>query len=96
MRLLRRKRSRKVRFVTAGFVGGLIAGVVIWSLQMKRSRRDLFSTNALKRFAALGYLGGHPSVETAQLLTEYLRWESKPVLRRKAQRLLQRMEGGLL
>jgi hypothetical protein len=82
--------------VTAGFVGGLIAGVVIWSLQMKRSRRDLFSTNALKRFAALGYLGGHPSVETAQLLTEYLRWESKPVLRRKAQRLLQRMEGGLL
>ena len=96
MRLLRRKRSRKGRFVTAGFVGGMIAGVVIWSLQMKRSRRDLFSTNALKRFAALGYLGGHPSVETAQLLTEYLRWESKPVLRRKAQRLLQRMEGGLL
>jgi hypothetical protein len=96
VRLQRRKRSRKGRLVAAGFVGGLIAGVVVWSLQMKRSRRDLFSTNALKRYAALGYLGGHPSVETAQLLTEYLRWESKPVLRRKAQRLLQRMEGGLV
>jgi hypothetical protein len=96
VRLQRRKRSRKGRFAAAGFVGGLIAGVVLWSLQMKRSRRDLFSTNALKRYAALGYLGGHPSVETAQLLTEYLRWESKPVLRRKAQRLLQRMEGGLV
>ena len=63
---------------------------------MKRSRRDLFSRNALKRYAALGYLGGHPGVETAQLLTEYLRWESKPVLRQKAERLLQRMKGRLV
>ena len=92
------RRSRRVgpRLAAAGFVGGLIAGLVLWSLQMKRSRRDLFSHNALKRYAALGYLGGQPSVETAQLLTEYVRWESKPLLRRKAQRLLQRMEGGLV
>jgi hypothetical protein len=87
---------RRTRLVAAGFVGGVIAGVVLWSLQMKRSRRDLFSPSALKRYAALGYLGGHPGVETAQLLTEYLRWESKPILRRRAQRLLQRMEGGLV
>ena len=92
----RRRVRRRAGLVAAGFVGGVIAGVLLWSMQMKRSRRDLFSTNALKRYAALGYLGGHPSVETAQLLTEYLRWESKPVLRRKAQRLLQRIEGGLL
>ena len=95
---LRRRRPlrRHARLVAGGFVGGVIAGVVLWSLQMRRSRRDLFSTNALKRFAALGYLGGHPSVETAQLLTEYLRWESKPLLRRRASRLLQRMKSGLV
>ncbi len=97
---MRRRRGRRSsapgRLVGAGFIGGVIIGVVLWSLQMKRSRRDLFSTNALKRYAALGYLGGHPSVETAQLLTEYLRWENKPVLRRKAKRLLQRMEGALV
>jgi hypothetical protein len=92
----RRRGMRGASLAAAGFIGGILAGVVVWSLQMKRSRRDLFSRNALKRFAALGYLGGHPGVETAQLLTEYLRWEDKPILRRRAQRLLQRMEGGLV
>lgn len=92
----RRRGTARARLATAGFIGGIVTGLVVWSMQMKRSRRDLFSRNALKRFAALGYLGGHPGVETAQLLTEYLRWENKPVLRRRAQRLLQRMEGGLV
>lgn len=92
----RRRRGRVPKLVAAGFLGGVLAGLVIWSMQMKRSRRDLFSRNALKRFAALGYLGGHPGVETAQLLTEYLRWESKPVLRQRAERLLQRMKGRLV
>lgn len=87
---------RRRTLVTVGFVGGLMAGLIVWSFQLKRSRRDLFSRNVVRRFAALGYLGGHPGVETAQLLNEYLRWESKPLLRRKAQRLLQRMEGGLV
>lgn len=97
MRLrFRRHRRARGRIAAAGFMGGVVAGLLFWSFQMTRSRRDLFSPNALKRYAALGYLEGHPGVETAQLLTEYLRWESKPVLRRKAQRLLQRMEGGLV
>ena len=91
-----RRRAPRGRMATAGFVGGVVAGLLFWGFQMQRSRRDLFSRNAIKRFAALGYLGGHPSVETAQLLTEYLRWESKPLLRRKAERLLQRMQGGLV
>ena len=93
---LARRGAGRDRLAAAGFLGGILAGVVVWSMQMKRSQRDLFSRNALKRYAALGYLGGQPGVETAQLLTEYLRWENKPILRRKAQRLLQRMEGGLV
>lgn len=87
-----RMRTRRRRALTAGFVGGVVAGLVIWSMQMQRSRRDLFSPNAIRRFAALGYLGGQPGLETAQLLTEYVRWETKPVLRKKAERLLKRMQ----
>jgi hypothetical protein len=93
---LRRPRRPKKGLVTAGFVGGVLAGLVIWSMQMSRSRRDLFSRNAVKRLAALGYLGGQPSLETAQLLTEYLRWENKPVLRKRAERLLRRMQSALI
>ena len=90
-----RVRSRRGRLITAGFVGGVVAGLVLWSLQIRRSRRDLFSSNALKRLAALGYLGGQPDLEHAQLLTEYIRWETKPMLRRRAERLLKRMQGHL-
>jgi hypothetical protein len=82
--------------MTAGFVGGVVAGLVLWSVQMRRCRRDLFSPSGVKRLAALGYLGGQPSLENAQLLTEYVRWEQQPVLRKRAERLLKRMHGRLV
>lgn len=83
--------------MTAGFVGGVVAGLFVWSMQMQRFRRELFSRSPLKRFAALGYLGGSAaSLETAQLLTEYLRWENKSVLRKRAERLLRRMNDQLV
>jgi hypothetical protein len=88
------RRSRKL--VAAGFAAGVLVGIAIWSVQMTRWRRELFSRHPLKRLAALGYLSGHPGVETAQLLTEYARWESKPALRRRAERLLHRMKGALV
>lgn len=97
---MKRRKSRRTRGLrkaaSVGFVGGMIAGLALWSLQMTRSRRDLFSSSVLKRYAALGYLEGLHGVETAQLLSEYIRWESKPLLRRKAQRLLQRLQGQLV
>jgi hypothetical protein len=77
--------------VTAGFLGGLIIGLLVWSTQMQRCRRDLFSRSPVRRLAALGYIGGRPSVETARLLTEYVSWERRPALRRRAERLLRRM-----
>jgi hypothetical protein len=91
-----RRPSRSRRLLTAGFVGGVVAGIVIWSVQMRRCRRDLFSPNALRRYAALGHLSGQPGLETAQLLTEYVRWETKSVLRKRAERLLKRMQGRLV
>lgn len=93
MRLQRaRVQSRRQRMVAAGFVGGVMAGLLLWSLQIRRSRRDLFSRHPLKRLAALGYVGSQPELENVRLLTEYVRWESRPVLRRRAERLLKRMQ----
>lgn len=88
----RRHPLQSTKAVTAGFLGGLIIGLLAWSTQIQRCRRDLFSNRPLRRLAALGYLGGRPSVETARLLSEYVSWERQPVLRRRAERMLRRMK----
>ena len=97
-RRFRRRRHRPRRWLTAGFVGGVVAGLVLWSVQMRRSRRDLFSQSPVKRLAALGYLGGQAGadLESVHLLTEYVAWERHPVLRRRGERLMQRMTGRLV
>jgi hypothetical protein len=77
--------------VTAGFLSGLVLGAVVWSTQIRRSRRELFSRNPVRRLAALGYLGGQPGLETARILTDYIGWERDVTLKRRAQRLLRRM-----
>jgi hypothetical protein len=86
---------RQKRLITAGFVGGIVAGLVVWSMQLERSRRDLFSSRPLRRLAALGYLRGRPGVETAQILGEYLRWEKNAALRRRGQALLRYVQAAL-
>jgi hypothetical protein len=91
----RRARRRDSKAVTAGFLGGLIIGLLVWSTQMRRCRRDLFSRSPVRRLAALGYIGGRPSVETARLLAEYASWERRPALRRRAERILRRMQAHL-
>ena len=89
-------RSGRARVVTAAFLAGLVAGVVLWSMQMRRSRRALFGASLVSRLAALGHLAGQPGVETARLLTEYVRWETRPMLRRRAERILNRMQRSLV
>jgi hypothetical protein len=91
-----RHRARRGRWATVGFVGGIVVGLVLWSLQMKRSRRDLFSRNPIKRLAAMGYLGGEPSAENVQLLSDYCRWEPNPMLQKRANRLITRMKARLV
>ena len=80
------------RVAGMGFLGGFAVGLLVWGAQVQRSRRELFSPSAWRRFAALGYLGGHPGVDTARLLTEYVQWEARPVLRKRGQHLLRRMK----
>lgn len=64
--------------------------------QLSRHRRDLFSPHPLRRLAALGYLSGRPaSVDAVLLLRDYIAWETRPLLRRRAIALVARMEHSL-
>jgi len=87
--------ARHARLAAAGFVGGLAVGLVVWSTQVQRSRRELFSRSPVRRFAALGFLAGRPGLETARLLADYVNWETRPALRRRGQLLLRRMKAYL-
>ena len=84
--------GRAASLATLGFLGGAAVGALVWSMQMRRWRRDLFSGSPLRRLAALGYLGGQPSFETARVLRDYVSWESQTVLRRRGERVLRRVE----
>ena len=75
-----------------GLIAGVAIGLVGWSAQQNRWRSALFSPRPMQRLAALGYLRAHPSVDSARLLRDYLQWESYPLLRRRARRVLLRTE----
>jgi hypothetical protein len=85
----------RARLATVGFIGGVAAGLLVWSTQVERSRRELFNRSPVRRFAALGFLAGRPGLDTARLLADYVNWETRPVLRRRGQHLLRRMEAHL-
>lgn len=90
------RRSRLLKTAGLALVGvGAIAalGTLVARDQMSRHRRDLFSTHALKRFAALGYLAGTPpTVELVQLLRDFCKREPNRILQRRAQQIVARME----
>ena len=75
-----------------GFVGGVAVGMLAWSWPLEAFSRNLFSSSRVRRFAALGYLSGRPSVDTARLLRDYIRWESHPLLRRRGEQVLRQVE----
>lgn len=88
-------RTTGIVLLTAGAVAAV--GAVVVRDQVTRHQRNLFSPQALKRFAALGYVSGLPaSVALVQLLRDYLAWEPNSILRRRAQAILRRMEAQLL
>jgi hypothetical protein len=96
MRVVRRGGTRLTGMVGLGFLGGLAVGVLFWSRQQHRHRRDLFSRHSLRRLAALGYLkGSTPSVDTARLLRDYVQWEPRSGLRRRGRKVLRDVEASL-
>ena len=90
-----RRRLHPISLGLLGFVGGLTAGVAVWTRLVDVNRRGLFSPHPVKRFAAVSYLGARPSVDTARLLRDYILWEPQPLLRRRARRVLRAVEASL-
>jgi hypothetical protein len=86
---------QKVGFVAVGFLGGVAAGSLVWARMQRQYRRDLFSKSPLRRVAALGYLRAKPTVNTAQLLREYIAWEPRAILRQRGAQMLKRIEATL-
>lgn len=81
------------------FLGGALAGAALgWiaaQRHIERHQSDLFSPRPLRRMSALGYLAGQEGVEAVGLLRDYVRWESQPILRQRAEAVLRRMEATL-
>jgi hypothetical protein len=87
-------RSRTAVFASAAAVG-VVAGWMLAQQRFERHRRDLFSARPLRRHAALGFLAGQNGIETIRLLRDYLSWETQPVLRRRAETIVRRMEAAV-
>ena len=87
---------RTTAFALLAVAAAAAMGVLLVRDQISRSRRDLFSPHPLRRLAALEYLGGVPaSVDTVLLLRDFLAWERRPLLRKRAQAVLLRLEDAL-
>lgn len=81
--------------VLFGACAGAAVGWMAAQGYVRRHREDLFSSRPLRRLAALGTLAAGQNVETIQVLRDYLSWERHPVLRRRAHRIIRRMEAAL-
>ncbi len=87
-----------VRAAALGVLGvAAIGGLGVWLArdQMTRHQSDLFSPHPVRRLAALGYLRAHPAVDNVLLLRDYVAWEERPMLRRRATAILSEMEKDL-
>jgi hypothetical protein len=90
-------KTRRIIKTTAFILLALGAAAAISALvvrdQIARHRRELFSSHPMRRLAALGYLGGREAtVDTIRLLRDFVAWEPRPLIRRRAAVLLARME----
>ncbi|HWA40677.1 MAG TPA: hypothetical protein VG712_03640 [Gemmatimonadales bacterium] len=89
------RRSRTMLFLGAAAVG-VAAGWMLAGRHIRRHRTALFSPRPLQRLSALAGLAAEPSVANVRLLQDYLAWETRPLLRRRASALLRRMEATLI
>jgi hypothetical protein len=86
---------KAVKITAIGLIGLAAvgsAGVLLARDQMARHQSELFSPHPLRRLAALGFLRAHPDVDNVLLLRDYLAWEERPMLRKRATLILAGME----
>ena len=93
VRMVRRAPSSHgaLTYALVGFAGGLVVGAMAWRRQQNSAHDQLFATSVVHRAAAIGWIARTPSVENARLLRDYIRWERRPTLRRRAERALERL-----
>lgn len=92
------RRATALRITGAALLGAAAAvalGIYLARDQMVRHRRDLFSPHPLRRLAALGYLKAHPQADDLPLLRDYLAWEHRPLLKKRAEGILAGLEESL-
>ncbi len=78
--------------VLAAAAAGAVAAWVIRN-QIQRHSRDLFSPSFFRRLAALGHMAkAEASVDHINLMKDFVAWESREALRRRAQVIVERME----
>lgn len=90
--------GRLARIGLGALIGAAVLGAAgVWLArdQMARHQRELFSSQPLRRLAALGYLKSQPAVDNVLLLRDYLAWEERPLLRKRAAGILAAMEAEL-
>jgi hypothetical protein len=88
------RRSRTMLFLGAAVVG-VAAGWMLAGRHIRKHRTALFSPRPLQRLSALAALAAEPSIANVRLLRDYLAWEPRALLRRRAKALLVRMESAL-
>lgn len=81
--------------VAVAAAAGVVAGWALSRRYLDAHQRALFSAGPRKRHAAIGYLAGRPSPETLRVLRDYVAWERQPGLKKRAQRVIKRLESAL-
>lgn len=88
-------RAARTALVTVAVGTGLALGWMAARSGLGRFREDLFHPRALRRMAALRHLAQRAEPDHLGLLRDYLAWEQRPALRRRATGLVQRLEARL-
>ena len=87
--------NRKVRYTGIAVLAAAAAGAAIaWIVkdQIDRHSRDLFSPYFFRRLAALGHMAREDaSVDNINLLKDFVAWEPRKSLQKRAEGILQRM-----
>lgn len=85
-------KAARVVTVSVAALAGFWIGWRLASRHRERHKAALFHPSRLRRLAALSHLAREESPHTVPLLRDYLAWESSAPLRRRAQRLVRRMQ----
>jgi hypothetical protein len=86
-----RLRATGITVLAAAAAGAALA--LLLRDQINRRQRDLFSPSPLRRLAALGHMARtEATIDNVNLLKDFIAWEPKAMLRRRARVIAQRME----